>query len=333
MSRLAAALLVLLLGFVAAAQAHEVRPAYLELQERSPGHYSLLWRTPVFSGMRLPIALKLPDSVREVGEPIVAELPGSRVERRVIEAGAGGLAGKRIEFPGLEASITDVLVRIELFDGTRTVTLVRGSQPWIEIAAPAGKISVAGAFLKQGIEHILGGYDHLLFVLALMLIVRSTGVLLWTITAFTVAHSITLALATLGIVRVPGPPVEAAIALSILLLAAEILRVRRGEQSLTSRWPWVVAFSFGLLHGFGFAGALAEIGLPKGDVPLALFAFNAGVEIGQLVFIAAVLAVLALARRLPLPRPFVQHALPVATYAIGTLAAFWFVERLSSFWA
>jgi hypothetical protein len=157
MIRFAAALLLSLVGLVSAAQAHEVRPAYLEIQERVPGHYALLWRTPVFSGMRLPIALKLPDGMREVGEPVVAELPGSRVERRVIEAGAGGLIGKRIEFPGLEASITDVLVRVALLDGTRTVTLVRASQPWIEIAPPAGKISIAGAFLKQGIEHILGG--------------------------------------------------------------------------------------------------------------------------------------------------------------------------------
>ncbi|MCC6193481.1 MAG: HupE/UreJ family protein [Burkholderiales bacterium] len=143
----------------------------------------------------------------------------------------------------------------------------------------------------------------------------------------------TLALATLGVVRVPGPPVEAAIALSIVLLAAEILRVRRGEPSLTAKWPWVVAFSFGLLHGFGFAGALSAIGLPKGDVPLALFAFNAGVEVGQLAFIAVVLAVLSLVRRLPLPRPVLRHTLPVATYVIGTVAGFWFLERLSGFWA
>lgn len=333
MTRFALALLLWLAALVGAAQAHEVRPAYLEIHERAPGHYDLLWRTPVLSGMPLPIALELPKGVREVGETIVATRPGSRVERRAVETAAGGLAGQRIAFPGLEASITDVLVRVELLDGTRTVTLVRASQPWVEIAAPAGRLAIAGAFVKQGVEHILGGYDHLLFVLALMLIVRSTGVLLWTITAFTVAHSITLALATLGVVRVPGPPVEATIALSILLLAAEILRVRRGERSLTAKWPWVVAFSFGLLHGFGFAGALTAIGLPQGEVPLALFAFNAGVELGQLAFIAAVLALLALARRLPLPRPVAQHALPVATYLIGTLAAFWFLDRLAGFWA
>ncbi len=331
MMRFALTLLLWLAALAGAAQAHEVRPAYLEIQERAPGHYSLLWRTPVLSGMPLPIALKLPEGVREIGEAIVATRPGSRVERRVIETAAGGLAGQRIEFPGLEASITDVLVRVELLDGTRTVTLVRASQPWLEIAAPQGRLAIAGAFVKQGIEHILGGYDHLLFVLALMLIVRGTGRLLWTITAFTVAHSITLALATLGVVRVPGPPVEATIALSILLLAVEIVHVRRGQPSLTAKWPWVVAFSFGLLHGFGFAGALSAIGLPEGEVPLALFAFNLGVEIGQLMFIAAVLALLALARRVPLPRAVVQHALPVANYLIGTLAAFWFIERVASF--
>jgi hypothetical protein len=140
------------------------------------------------------------------------------------------------------------------------------------------------------------------------------------------------ALATLGVVRVPGPPVEATIALSILLLAAEILRVRQGRPSVTARWPWVVAFSFGLLHGFGFAGALTSIGLPKDDVPLALFAFNVGVEVGELLFIAVVLGLLALAKRVPLPHPVARRALPVASYVIGALAAFWFIERLSGFW-
>ena len=144
----------------------------------------------------------------------------------------------------------------------------------------------------HGIEHILFGFDHLLFVLALILIVRDGRVLLWTITAFTVAHSITLSLATLGVVHVPGPPVEAMIALSIMLLACEIVRLRYGQISLTSRWPWIVAFSFGLLHGFGFASALTDIGLPQGDIPLALLSFNVGVEIGQLIFIGVVLAAL-----------------------------------------
>jgi hydrogenase/urease accessory protein HupE len=194
-------------------------------------------------------------------------------------------------------------------------------------------LAIAGAFVGHGIEHILGGYDHLLFVLALILIVRSTRALVWTITAFTLAHSITLALASLDVVNVPGPPIEAAIAFSIVLLAAEIVRLRRGEPSLTARWPWVVAFCFGLLHGFGFAGALSEIGLPRGDIPLALFAFNVGVELGQLAFIAAVLGSLAILRRVALLRSLERPVANAAPYAIGSLAAFWFVGRVATFWA
>ena len=190
---------------------------------------------------------------------------------------------------------------------------------------------MAGAYLMHGVEHILFGFDHLLFVLALILIVRSGRVLLWTITAFTLAHSITLSLATLGVVQVPAPPVEAAIALSIVLLACEIIRLRRGQTSLTARWPWLVAFAFGLLHGLGFAGALTEIGLPQGDIPLALFAFNVGVEIGQLIFVAAVLGVLACVKRIDFPPVVERHALSIATYGIGTMAAFWFIERLAGF--
>lgn len=331
MIRRIATVLFLLLTFAAAASAHEVRPAYLEIHQTAPDRYDLKWHTPVLSGMRLPVVLKLPAGVREVGTPVVQELAGSRLETRVIETGPDGLVGKRIEFPGLEATITDVLVRVDLLDGTRSTTLVRASQPWVEITGASGPLSVAGAFVKHGIEHILGGYDHLLFVLALFLIVPSRRALLWTITAFTVAHSITLALATLGVVRVPGPPVEAAIALSIVLLAAEILRVRQGQPSLTARWPWVIAFSFGLLHGFGFASALTQIGLPQSDIPLALFAFNVGVEIGQLMFIAALIAFVEIAKRLPLPRRLVQNALPVTSYVIGTLATFWFITRLQGF--
>ncbi len=198
-------------------------------------------------------------------------------------------------------------MRVQLADGGTTTTLVRPSRPWVEIPASAGgPFAIAGAFVWHGIEHILGGYDHLLFVFALLLIVRSTRALVWTITAFTLAHSITLALATLGVVHVPGPPVEAAIAFSILLLASEIVRMRRGESSVTARWPWVIAFCFGLLHGFGFAGALSEIGLPRGDIPLALFAFNVGVELGQLAFIGAMLGTLWIARRLGI-LPFVER--------------------------
>ncbi len=313
------------------ATAHDARPAYLQIRESTPGRYDVLWRTPVLSGMRLPVSLRLPDAMRSVTEPAVQQLSDSLVERRWVEADAGALEGARIEFPGLQATITDVLVRVVLLDGTRSTTLVRPSRPWVGFTAARGPLAVAGAYLRHGVEHILLGFDHLLFVLALILIVRSTKVLLWTISAFTLAHSITLALATLGVVRVPGPPVEAAIALSILLLASEILRMQRGEASLTARWPWLVAFSFGLLHGFGFAGALTTVGLPPGDLPLALLAFNVGVELGQLLFIAAVLGVMTVARRTRVLSWLERHALPVTARAIGILAAFWFFERLAGF--
>jgi len=318
------------LALAPGARAHEARPAYLEITETAPGRYDVLWRTPVLSGMRLPVALKLPAVARDVTPPAVRELPDSLVERRVIEA-AGGLAGARIEFVGLQATITDVLARVALLDGTRSTTLVRPSQPWLEITAAPGPLAVAGAYLVHGVEHILFGFDHLLFVLALVLIVPNRRVLFVTITAFTVAHSITLALATLGIVRVPGPPVEASIALSILLVASEILHVQSGRASATARWPWAVAFAFGLLHGFGFAGALADLGLPQGDIPLALFSFNVGVELGQLAFVAAALGVLAIARQIGMLARIRGHALRAAAYAIGCLAAFWMFERLAGF--
>lgn len=314
------------------AQAHEARPAYLEINETAAGRYDVLWRTPVFSGARLPVVLRFPEDSRNVVEPMQRELNDSLIERRAIDAGAGGLIGKRIEFAGLHATITDVLVRVSRLDGVQSTTLVRPTRPWIEIEASPGAFAVAGAFLMHGVEHILLGFDHLLFVFGLLLLVRGGWMLVKTITAFTLAHSITLALAALGVVHVPGPPVEATIALSILLLAVEIVRSNRRQPSFTRRWPWVVALCFGLLHGFGFAGALAEIGLPQRDLPLALFTFNVGVEIGQLVFVGAVLATRTLLLRLQPPAFAVRYTQPVASYALGTLAAFWFFERVAGFW-
>lgn len=335
--RAAAHLLGILLALCALAttahdaSAHDARPAYLQVQEIAPGRYDVLWRIPVLSGMRLPVSLQLPDSLRAVTPPRVQALSDSLVERRIVEANGGTLEGVRIEFPGLEATITDVLVRVALLDGTRSTTLVRPARPWIELSAARGPADVAGAYLMHGVEHILLGFDHLLFVLALILIVRSTRALLLTISAFTLAHSITLGLATLGVLHLPGPPVEASIALSILLLAAEILRRQRGDSSLAASRPWLVAFAFGLLHGFGFAGALTAVGLPPGDIPLALFAFNVGVELGQLAFIAAVLAAIALARRAHVLSGLERYALPVTARVIGVVAAFWFFERLAGF--
>lgn len=318
------------LAFFNSASAHEARPAYMEVTEIAPHRYQVVWRTPLLSGMRLPVALRFSENIRNVTEPALRELSDSLIERRLIESD-NGLTGTRIEIVGLQATITDVLVRVQLLDGTYSTTLVRPSKPWIEIATSRSSLEVATAYLMHGIEHILFGYDHLLFVLALILIVRSTRMLLLTVTAFTVAHSITLSLATLGVVHVPGPPVEATIALSILLLACEIIRSDRGQASMTAKWPWLVAFSFGLLHGFGFASALTEIGLPQGDIPLALFAFNVGVEAGQLIFIAAVLTALRCAKLIMFPALVERHARSVASYAIGTMAAYWFIDRLTGF--
>jgi hydrogenase/urease accessory protein HupE len=318
------------LALLSGASAHESRPAYMEVTEIAPHRYQIVWRTPLLSGMRLPVALRFPEKTRNVAEPTLRELPDSLIERRLIELDSG-LTGARIEIVGLQATITDALVRVQLLDGSYSTTLVRPSKPWIEIKTSRSALEVASAYLMHGIEHILFGYDHLLFVLALILIVRRGRVLLITVTAFTIAHSITLSLATLGVVHVPGPPVEATIALSILLLACEIIRSDRGQPSLTAQWPWLVAFSFGLLHGFGFASALTEIGLPQGDIPLALFAFNVGVEAGQLMFIAAVLGALRLARWIKFPVVVERHARLATTYSIGIMAAYWFVERLAGF--
>jgi hydrogenase/urease accessory protein HupE len=321
------------LTFASTAQAHEVRPAYLEIKETAPGQFSVLWRTPVLAGMRLPVRLKLPDDVRNLKDPVVQELTDSLAERRWVEAGPRGFAGQRIEFPGLQLTITDVLVCARTFDGREITALVRPSQPWFEPAGTPSKLHVAGAYLRLGIEHIWGGIDHLLFILALMILVKGTRRLVATVTAFTVAHSLTLAGATLGFVHVPQAPVEAAIALSIVFVACEIVHARQGQAGLTERWPWLVAFAFGLLHGFGFAGALSEVGLPQTAIPVALLFFNVGVEIGQLLFIGAILSVMALARwlnrRAALPRP--AWVWRVAPYGIGGVAAFWMIQRIAAF--
>ena len=308
------------------AQAHESRPAYLEINETAPGRYEVLWRTPINAGMQLPIVLKLPDDTRNIIPPSVTEFSGQQLERRLIDAGNDGLAGKRIEFVGLQATITDVLVRVQALDGTHTTTLVHPSQPWVDIPVSQGIIDVARAYLVQGIEHILFGTDHLLFVLGLMLMVRNRWMLLKTITAFTVAHSITLAAATLGYVHVPAPPLNVAIALSIMFVGVEVLRSWQGETSLTLRQPWLVAFAFGLVHGLGFASGLVSLGLPQGDIPVALLLFNVGVEIGQLSFVALILLLMRSFHQLEIQWPLPVRMMPA--YAVGSLGAFWTIDRI-----
>ena len=323
----ALALLLALLGAMPAAQAHESRPAYLEVKETAPGQYTLLWRTPVLAGKRLPLLLSLPEGVKDIKPPDIQELNDSLIERRWIAAGPQGLAGQRIEIKGLQFTITDALVRFEFLDGRTVQTIVRPSQPWVEVAATQTRWQVMGTYVVEGIRHILFGADHLLFVLVLLLIVADRWMLVKTVTAFTVAHSITLALATLGVANMPALPLNALIALSILFLGPEIVRVWRGQTSFTIRHPWVVAFAFGLLHGFGFASAMTSAGLPHHDLPLALLSFNIGVELGQLAFVALVLALERSFRVLQLNWPRWVQALP--GYVVGSLGAFWTIQRIA----
>jgi hydrogenase/urease accessory protein HupE len=323
------AVAISILALTSVATAHEVRPAYLQIDQIGVDRFNVLWRTPLLSGARLPVVLQFSDRVRQVTKPSERQLSDSVVERSLVES-TGGLPGQRITFIGLQATITDVLVRVRLADGTVSTTLVRPSRPWIEVQAREGAFQVARVFVFSGVEHILFGFDHLLFVAALMLIVRDWRALVKAITAFTVAHSITLTCATLGWVALPPAPIEVMIAVSIVFVGAEIVRMERGGASLTIAWPWVVAFVFGLLHGFGFAGALVDVGLPQGDIPLALFSFNVGVELGQLMFIAAILLAVQLIQRIVVvPR----QAITASAYVIGTVAAFWSIDRLQSTFA
>lgn len=321
----------LLLLSAAPALAHDSRPAYLELVAKDGGVFELRWKRPLFAGRAPTMELALPAACRDVLPPVSSNLGDALLERRLIDCGAAGLAGEQISFPGLDRTLSDVLVRIVLADGGTFTQLAKASRPWVLVEGVPSAWTVARQYLELGVAHILLGFDHLLFVLALLLIVRGWRRLLATVTSFTVAHSITLAAATLGLVRVPGPPVEATIALSIVFLASELIKVNRGQQSLTARAPWLVALAFGLLHGFGFAGALANVGLPRAEIPLALLTFNLGVELGQIVFVFAALAAVWALKRVRKDWP--TWAAQIPAYGIGSLAAFWLIERVAGIWS
>ena len=315
------------LGFAASSYGHALQPGYLELRPFDADIYAVAWKVPAVGGRPMAIAARLPESCepRVPGQPI---WDGAAYLARWTATCPGGLVGGTIAIDGLSATMTDVLVRIQRPDGTEQTARLTPSAPSFVVEAVPGTLDVAGTYLALGIEHILLGIDHLLFVLALLILVTGWRRLVWTITAFTAAHSITLAAATLGFVRVAPGPVEAVIALSILFVAMEIVHTRQGRPGITERRPWIVAFAFGLLHGFGFAGALAQLGLPEQAIPVALLFFNVGVEAGQLMFVAAVLAVIAAWRRLEAPWP--QWAWRVPVYAIGSLAAYWTIERVAN---
>jgi hydrogenase/urease accessory protein HupE len=308
--------------------ADEFAPALLQINERDAGWVDVIWKIPVKQNRGLGLTPVLPDFLEPVGTHSGKQVTGAWVEHRTYRTDGQSLTGATLEIDGLDLIPTDALIRITLIDGSQHSTILRSGNTSYTIPERATKIEVAGAYWKMGTIHILEGADHLLFVLALLLIVSGLIPLLKAVTAFTVAHSITLVLATLELVRLPSSPTEAIIALSIVFLACEIIHQRNGVIGLTERWPWLIAFLFGLFHGLGFAGALSEIGVPQHEVPMALLMFNVGVETGQLLFIGAVISLMALFKRLPLRLP--KDSWQVVPYSIGSIAAFWTIERVAS---
>lgn len=325
MLRLVLALLALLAALPAAA--HEVRPAYLEIVERADGRADVLWKQPSMGEVAIALRPRLgdglldrpPDELRSTGSFAVAQWRGLDLDGK-------GLDGRTVAVEGLENTITDTLAVVRFASGDTAQHILTPGMPRMTIDAHAG--APVAAYLMLGVEHILTGIDHLLFVFGLILLSSSLVGLLRTITAFTLAHSITLALTALGLMS-PNPHlIEALVALSILFLAVELVRKRQGHGGVTQRYPWLIAFAFGLLHGAAFAGALKEIGLPQANIPGALFLFNVGVELGQLAFVLVVTGLLAGLRRIPLPAAAPRLGELAATYAIGTFSMFWVFERL-----
>jgi hydrogenase/urease accessory protein HupE len=319
--------LALMLTMVAVVEAHESLPAYLEINQQKAFVYSVLWKVPAVEGAPPAIAFTTPGGCNSLGETAPPQMPGAIVRTWTMEC-PGGIAGRKIEIAGLPITLLDALVRIRYRDGSVATRILRPAEPSFIVAVAQHGGADAWGYLRLGVEHILYGVDHLFFVLGLLLIVRGTRLLLKTISAFTIAHTLTLAMATLGVVRVPVAPTEAVIALSIVFLGSELALFQRGQLGLTYRKPWVVAFAFGLLHGFGFAGTLSRIGIPTPEIPKALLLFNCGVELGQVAFVLAFVAFVRSLRDLQLNWPrWAEVSVP---YAFGATAACWFIQRCAS---
>jgi len=313
--------------FSVSAFAHELRPAYLQLHEEKPGEFSVFWKTPMLGDAKLALEPEFSGDAKAI-TPITTRSPlGASIQQWMLHV--SNLRGQTLHILGLESTMTDTLVQMEFVDGTEWTKLLTPQQPAAVIPRTSSRMETADAYMKLGVLHILTGVDHLLFILALIIITGGGWKLVKTVTAFTVSHSITLTAATLGYVHVPQRPVEAVIALSIVFVACEIAHRRQGRSGLTEQWPWIIALTFGLLHGLGFAGALSDVGLPAGHIPLALLFFSCGVETGQFLFIAAVLTLVAVARWIRVPFP--RWAELVPPYAIGTIAMFWVIQRISTF--
>jgi hypothetical protein len=327
---------VLLALWSAPVHAHELDPGFLDVSRLAGDTWRVFWKVPQAGGQPMNLAVVLPDNCTPREAPGAPRFDGRSFVWQWLVSCPNGIAGGTIAVRGLELTRTDVLIRFEAELGRVQSHRLTPSQTAFIVPQSPGAWGVFATYVSLGVTHILEGVDHLLFVFALLLLIRNWRTLLGAVTSFTVAHSLSLAAATLGWIVVPAPPVEAIIALSIMFLAAEQARPAGAGLRLTERFPWLVSFAFGLLHGLGFARALLNIGLPEGEVPLALFGFNVGVEIGQLLFIVAVMATAALLRRLypALVAAVATRGRPGRTlmgYAIGSIAAFWFVARVAVF--
>jgi len=309
--------------------ADEIRPGYLEINQAGPNTFAVLWKAPKKRGQKQLLEPLFPVSCSKKTAVTSRLINGAVLQRWYLHC-TDNIVGQRIAIEHIGNNNTDVLLRLKWLDGAVATELLKPAKPFYIVPAKSTTIDIAMTYLRLGTEHILLGIDHLLFVFALLLIVNNTRRLIATITSFTLAHSVTLAAATLGFVQVPQQPVEAVIALSILFLTVEIVHGQQGRPGYAARWPWLVAFIFGLLHGFGFAGALAEVGLPQQAIPLALIFFNIGVEIGQLLFVTTVLLLAWGLHRFKQP-VLLARAETIATYAIGSLASFWLFDRISLF--
>ncbi|MBT9446446.1 MAG: HupE/UreJ family protein [Hyphomonadaceae bacterium] len=321
--RLLLALLALAL-VVAPAHAHEVRPAYLEVRETAPDAYAISWKQPVNGDKRLALRPRLPETCRAEGASTMESAPAAVIERWRVTC-PGGLKGQSLRIDGLERTLTSVYVQVIWRDGKSTSALAQPSSPEVSLGGGAGP--ALARYVVLGVEHILGGLDHLAFVAGLVLLVTGVRRLLLSLTAFTVAHSITLGLSALGGAGLSSKPVEACIALSIVLVGLETVRFARGHTGLTASAPWFAAFGFGLLHGFGFAGALSEIGLPENARVVALLLFNLGVEIGQVAVVALLLAPLLWLRT---DTVALRRARVAGGYVLGGAGAFWLIQRLAA---
>jgi hydrogenase/urease accessory protein HupE len=335
MSRLSRSLvaMAMLLVATASSRADEFKPGYLQLTQIDHEVYDVLWKIPAINEFTtLKVKPQFPDGTVTMSDVRSTYSRGMTVQRWRIRV-PEGLDAKAIVFAQLSETRIDVLARLVRLDGTVQLERILPVDARFVVRSSPGQLEVVRTYTVLGIEHILTGFDHLLYVLAMLMLVKGWRRIVMTMSAFTATHSLTLTAATLGWVHVPQPPVEASIALSILFVAREIIQARRGRTGLTARWPWAVSFIFGLMHGFGFAGALAEVGLPVGAIPAALLFFNVGVELGQLMFVASVLALMAAGRSLAQGFQWRQPdwLWRIGPYAIGGLATFWLVERVAGF--